>query len=248
MTTRIVVPAYNEAERFDADAFLAYLDADPRMAWLLVDDGSADETARLLETTAERAPSRVAAMRLERNSGKAEAVRRGLLRALETECDVVGYFDADLATPVSALTEMRDALAANPAVDIVLASRVQLLGREIDRNPMRHYAGRVFATAASTLLAIPVYDTQCGAKLFRVNDALRDALAEPFVSRWVFDVELFRRLQIARAARGLSPFEAATIEHPLGTWTDVDGSKVRPADFPKALLELHRIHRRYGRG
>jgi hypothetical protein len=95
---------------------------------------------------------------------------------------------------------------------------------------------------------MPIYDTQCGAKLFRVGPPLERALAEPFVSGWVFDVELLRRLQVARADLGLSTVEASTVEYPLHDWKDVQGSKVKPTDFPRALAQLTRIYRRYGAG
>lgn len=249
MSVRIVVPAYNEEKRFQSAEFSAFLRDRSGYGFVLVDDGSSDDTASVLDALAAEYPDRVQVVVLPENRGKAEAVRAGLTAALEhDDCAFVGYFDADLATPLRAIPEMRDVFDEQPHLDIVMASRVQLLGRSIERKRARHYAGRVFATFASVLLDMPVYDTQCGAKLFRVTPALRDALVEPFLAGWVFDVELLRRLQIARKRHGDLPVEEATFEFPLERWRDVGGSKVRLGDFPRAFGELARIYARYGSG
>ncbi|RLB51940.1 MAG: glycosyltransferase family 2 protein [Deltaproteobacteria bacterium] len=232
----LVVPCHNEAERLDADAYLqAAGDGGPR--FLFVDDGSTDATAEVLVALQRRNPGRIEVLRLEKNQGKAEAVRRGMLLAIERGARLVGFWDADLATPLEALGPMVDILDADERVDIVLGSRVRLLGRAVERRWQRHVAGRLFATLASWTLSVPVYDTQCGAKLFRVNERTEATLAEPFHSRWVFDVEI-----LARYARELG-FSAADlggriVELPLERWHDVDGSKVRPQDFVTAATDL----------
>jgi len=114
---------------------------------------------------------------------------------------------------------------------------VALLGHRIDRSAWRHYLGRLFATASSLVLRLSVYDTQCGAKVFRVTPALRTALAEPFTSRWAFDVELLQRLLGA----GVRP--AQFEEVPLRAWRDVGGSKLGPAAAIAAAADLARLAR-----
>ena len=238
----IVIPCYNEAARLDAEALRAFVGAGNPQRFLFVNDGSRDDTLRLLESLRDEDQGRFAVLDLPQNVGKAEAVRRGVLRALEGRPDFVGYWDADLATPLAEIPRFCEILAARPEVRLVLGSRVRLLGRTIRRRVSRHLLGRLFATAASLALRLPVYDTQCGAKLFRVTPELGNVFAEPLRSRWVFDVELLARLlQTWRSTAAASP-ETAFYEHPLARWEDVAGSKVRLWDFPKSAWELAVIY------
>lgn len=229
----IVIPCFNEAHRLPAERVqaLAHL---PGIRLLLVDDGSTDGTALLLERVCRAAPGRARLLRLERNLGKAEAVRHGLLDALEAGCDFVAYLDADFATPGEEMIRILNLLQGGRA-QVAMGSRVALLGAEIDRKPARHYLGRFFATFASLILRLPVYDTQCGAKAFRATPLLAGALEEPFHARWAFDVELIGRL----LAAGLTTSDF--IEVPLRRWADVEGSRLRPLHFPILGWELVRI-------
>jgi hypothetical protein len=68
-----------------------------------------------------------------------------------------------------------------------------MLGRDIRRSAFRHYAGRLFATFASLQLRLPVYDTQCGAKIFRATPEVVALFGRPFRLRWCFDVEVLSR-------------------------------------------------------
>lgn len=240
-TTTIVIPCYNEAARLDLPAFAELLAGQPHVAITFVDDGSRDGTAALLETFAVRHPGRVVVLRLPANGGKAGAVRQGLLAALEQRPADVGFWDADLATPLSALNDFAALLRREPRCQWVIGSRVRLLGRRIERRAARHYAGRIFATAASLVLGLAVYDTQCGAKLFRATPALRECLGMPFHSRWIFDVELIARFQTASPHVRLDDL---IHEFPLREWRDVGGSKVGPGAFvrgTRAAAHLPRI-------
>ena len=191
--TQIVVPCYNESKRIKAEAFLGALEKDPNLSFLFVNDGSTDDTFNVLQSLKEKNPLQIGILNLEKNSGKAEAVRRGMLKSLEGSFDNIGYWDADLATPVNAIEVFCRLLDSRDA-EIVMCSRVRLLGRNIQRKTARHYLGRIFATCASLLLNINIYDTQCGAKVFRVTPALIDAIRRPFRGRWAFDVDLLGRL------------------------------------------------------
>lgn len=234
-----IVPCFDEAARLDGNAFFALADGSAPASVLFVDDGSRDGTLALLRGLAEKRPGQIEVVALARNQGKAEAVRQGMLHALAGRGDIIGYVDADLATPPTELQRLAK-LARDGNYDLVMGSRVQLLGRDIKRNSARHYVGRVFATCASLSLGLPVYDTQCGAKLFRRTEALKAALALPFTSRWAFDVELLSRLIHPRP--GVWPTDPSRIrEEPLLAWTDVPGSKLHPLAALRGGLDLLRL-------
>jgi dolichyl-phosphate beta-glucosyltransferase len=244
VTVAVVVPCFDEADRFHVGAFTDLAAQVDRL--VLVDDGSRDRTAELLAAVAAASPDRVDVELLAGNRGKAEAVRHGVRVAIDRGADVVAYFDADRATPVDELLRLVDALVHDPRRQVVLASRVGLLGHAIDRRLTRHYLGRLYATAASVTLGVPVYDTQCGAKVFRVSPALRAAVDEPFPDRWAFDVELLARLLQPRDPIAPVPADAI-LEVPLRAWRDVAGSKVRPVASVRAVLALTGVRRRMRR-
>jgi dolichyl-phosphate beta-glucosyltransferase len=229
----IVLPCYNEEMRLQDAPVLSIL-RDPDVNLLLVDDGSSDDTEARLRSLQHRAPDRIEVLALPANWGKAEAVRAGMQHAVASGAEYVGFADADLATPPEEILRLVTTLRAAPEVNAVLGSRVAVLGADIDRTRMRYYLGRVFAAFASMIVRAPVYDTQCGAKVFRRTVALENAIARPFRSRWAFDIELLGRLIVhAGDYRG-----AGIIEIPLRRWEDVSGSKLRPTHMLKACLDL----------
>lgn len=238
----VVIPCYNEAARLQPAAFVAFARDNPAVAFLFVNDGSADATGSLLDDVAAQAPEALFALHLEHNRGKAEAVRRGVLRAFELGAELIGYWDADLATPLEVILDFAKVLDRTEAM-MVFGSRVRLLGRQVRRSAHRHYLGRVFASLVSLSLQLPIYDTQCGAKLFRANHLFRQAFAEPFELGWSFDVELFLRLRRLAAYDPRLNVRSQLIEFPLQAWIDAPGSKLRLRDFPRLGLELAKIAR-----
>jgi len=243
--TVVVVPCFNEARRLDPSAYAAFLATHSDVAFLFVDDGSTDDTPFILERLRQQFPKQICTLRLGENVGKAEAVRRGVRVALRRRPVNVGYWDADLATPLDGIPQFREVLAARPKVWLVMGSRVAMLGRQIRRRGARHFLGRMFATAASIVLRLPVYDTQCGAKLFRVTPDIDGLFSDPFRSRWIFDVEILARM-LKWARR--SDLCEAVYEVPLERWQDIDGSRLRPRDFLAATIDLAAIYWRYMRG
>lgn len=234
----VVIPCYNEERRLRRDAVQQLLDGGCSV--LLVDDGSTDGTLALIEGLA-ALDERIAVHALARNSGKAEAVRQGLQAALAAGSSVVAYADADFATPPAEVLRLVHQCTGGTRL-VVIGSRVALMGHDIRRSNARHYTGRLFATASSIVLGFPVYDTQCGAKVFTASPLLDAALQRPFLGRWSFDVELLGRL----AVDGVDGF----LEVPLREWSEVGGSKLGLLDSVRSTFELvavRRALRRYRR-
>jgi glycosyltransferase involved in cell wall biosynthesis len=231
-----VVPCYNEAKRIDIARFGELA----RGAHLIfVDDGSQDDTRAVLDAFAETSGGAVEVISLEKNQGKAAAVRAGMLHASERGDRIVGFADADLATPPHELLRVAKTID-DRNVKAVLGARVALIGTRIKRNPARHYLGRVFATFATFVVRAPFYDTQCGAKAFLNGPALEAALADPFLTKWIFDIELIGRLLTGtRATPALSLTDF--VELPLQEWADVTGSKLSPTMAARVWIDLGRV-------
>ena len=243
--TWITIPCYNEARRLRVDAFERFANSHSDVRLLFVDDGSDDDTQSVLRGLAERNEAAFGVLVPDRNLGKAQAVRSGMNEAMRAGAVYAGYWDADLAAPLDEIPAFIELLDTEPELQVLLGSRVKLLGRQIERRAIRHYTGRVAATAISLTLSLPVYDTQCGAKLFRVSDRCRSLFAEPFVTTWAFDVEILARLIEAARHDGEGPPSRVIREVPLWEWRDVAGSKVRPIDFLKSMVELAKIWNRH---
>lgn len=239
-STWIVIPCFNEALRLDFKQINMLLAASFQV--VLVDDGSVDSTLSDIQRYAET-ENHIHTVQLERNQGKGEAIRAGMTYSLEQGATQIGYLDADHAVPAEEMLRLIAVLNEHEKIDVVLGSRWLHLGVEIKRSAVRHYASRVFATFASNILQIPVYDTQCGAKVFRVTPHLVHVVSSPFASRWAFDVELLGRL--LKPAAGREGYrENQLLEVPLNQWREVSGSKLGAAGLLLGLLELFGIWRR----
>lgn len=244
----VAVPCFNEARRLPSQEYSSFLNCSPNVTLVLVDDGSTDDTPLIIERLRQRHPRQMCTLRLSSNVGKAEAVRRGMRVALRRQPVAVGYWDADLATPLDAINQFVGVLKARQDVDLVMGSRVSLLGRDIRRSPLRHFMGRAFATAASVVLRLPVYDTQCGAKLFRVTPGFRELISTPFRARWIFDVEILARMVSTTQPTGSNVASPKIYEYPLDQWRDIDGSRLKLLDFVMAAIDLAGIYWRHRPG
>jgi glycosyltransferase involved in cell wall biosynthesis len=238
----IVIPCYNEARRLPVGEFLTYASQHDNIHFLFVDDCSSDGTGQVLDELCRQRPQQFRAWHLPHNVGKAGAVWAGFQQAMAGEYEAVGFWDADLATPLAEINHFLT-LLADDSYQMVLGSRVRLLGRRIDRQPVRHYLGRIFATLASMVLGLTIYDTQCGAKLFANTRELRQVFAQPFTVNWIFDVEILARFLLLTRYQGAAALTDIVTEYPLTKWLDVPGSKLKLRDFGVAMLEMLKVWR-----
>jgi dolichyl-phosphate beta-glucosyltransferase len=234
--TALVVPCYNERDRIDVARFAEGAD-EHSLRILFVDDGSSDGTGDFLEQQIAGRP-RLSLFRCPVNYGKAAAVREGMLAAVQgfPQAQWVGFWDADLSSPLSEVPRMLNFLQLEGGdFDAIWASRVMRAGSAVERPARRHVFGRMFATASGVLLGVRAYDTQCGAKLFR-REVVEKVFGEPFISRWIFDVEIYCRMGHERI-----------LEYPVKEWRDVPGSKVKILrESFRVASDLWRIRRKYG--
>ena len=235
-TVKVVIPCYNEAERLDTAAFIAFLGDCRSVDFVFVNDGSRDATLEVLQQIHAAFPDRVDVLSLSRNSGKAEAVRQGLLHATGSDAALVGYWDADLATPLEAIEDFARVGTRYDDIEVIYGARRMLLGHRVKRTIPRRAVSRICATMARLAVRLPIGDTQCGAKLIRNSPKLARVLETPFTAGWLFDVELFTRI-----SKDLQTNGTAFYEYPLAEWTEVAGSKVSGHAILRSGLSMLRL-------
>lgn len=232
--TIIVIPCFNEEGRLKLDEFKRFVSESSGVTLLFVDDGSKDATWQILLKIAAGNEQKVYMLKLPKNQGKAEAVRQGVLAALKHNPEYIGFWDADLAVPMEDVKWFEGMLTGNNKLQMVVGCRLKRLGSNIERSCFRHYLGRSFATLVSIHLRLPVYDTQCGAKIM-TSELCRQVFAEPFSSKWFFDVEIFKRMI---RIYGTQKTIESVLELPLKQWIDGGGSKVKLIDAAWQFYKL----------
>lgn len=241
----LIIPCFNEAKRLQFEAYSDYLTTHPWITFCFVNDGSTDNTEQMLNDFAAKHPvSSIKIVSLPSNKGKAEAVRQGILQMLSENADPVdfaGFWDADLATPLSEVDRFLQVFKEKERLQAVIGLRKQDLDAKIQRSFFRRIIGFVMHTIISYYIGLPIKDTQCGAKLFRA-DLAAAIFKEPFIARWTFDIELFFRIQELLGPLSLTHYVE---ELHLKAWHDVPGSKLKLKDATKIFSELHRIKSHY---
>lgn len=224
------MPAFNEERRLPATlaALDAFLDRQPFafLEVLIVNDGSGDGTAALVESFA-ATHRRYRLLNNPGNRGKGFSVRHGML---EARGEWILFTDADLSAPIEELTKLAAAATQQKAA-VAIGSRAldrSLIG--VHQPLFREYMGRFFNLIMRLATGLPFADTQCGFKLYR-RDAAREIFGRQLLDGFSFDVE---NLMIARL------LGYKTVEVPV-RWNDVQGTKVSMLHGAKSFGDLLRI-------
>ncbi len=237
-TVGLVIPCYNEAERLDVGKFISFLSGQDDIHIIFVNDGSKDHTIDVLKNIENVVPNQASVVDMEQNGGKAEAVRQGVLYALNhLPVHHIGFLDADLATTLEEMEQMVEFAQRNSYYQVVMGSRMTRIGANITRKFSRKVFSAVVGMMIQTVSQLPVNDTQCGAKLFS-REIAEQIFADSFKSDWLFDVELLVRI---RQTYGKNYATQRIYEYPLMQWINADGSKVGLKEIYRTPIMIAKI-------
>lgn len=241
----LVIPCFNESKRLNFPAYSDFIKNHPSIIFCFVNDGSTDDTLQKLHHFALQQPAeQLRIVALEKNQGKAEAVREGVLAMLSEaspHVDLIGFWDSDLATPLSELERFIHAFSQNDAVQAVVGFRKKEADAQIQRSVSRKIISAIMHTIIQHYIGLPIHDTQCGAKMF-TSGLAANIFETPFIARWIFDIEIFLRIKHFLGPDSL----LMNVEQlHLKAWHDVPGTKLRIRDGYKIFFELFRIKSHY---
>jgi len=238
--TSIVIPCYNEEKGISNSEYSNFLENNPETLICFVNDGSKDNTLGVLNVLKAKHDAQIHILSLEKNSGKAEAVRAGINYCNQNfQHQFIGYLDADLATTLEEFIDLRNYLTGE--IVFSFGSRIRKIGSTIERENSRFLIGRVVATFISNILDIKVYDTQCGSKLF-TKEISEELFQKEFISKWLFDVEIFyRMIHLFEREKAITKMH----EVPLKLWVEKGDSKVKFTYGFKLWFDLYKISRNY---
>jgi dolichyl-phosphate beta-glucosyltransferase len=238
----IVVPCYNEEQRFPYTAFLEFAKKHPEVLLCFVNDGSKDNTIGVLKGIQAECPDNISVYSLEQNGGKAEAVRQGMIYVYKNfGTSILGFLDADLATKPEEWLQMAKYKEQHPQYGAIVGSRIQRLGANIKRDDSRSLFSSIIKKFIKVILNTPFQDTQCGAKIFQRN-LVPFLFDQPFMTPWLFDVEIFLRLQ---KKFGKTTLQKGVLEFPLMHWTEVGDSRLKLKHTIKIPMQLIKLHYQY---
>lgn len=236
----LIIPCFNEQDRLNIKLFSEFLVKNISVDIHLIDDGSVDNTFKIIKKI-EKKHTNCFAHRNITNLGKSNIIRMGIHKVIkEYNYDYIGYFDADLSTPLIEVNNFINKFQENDKLILVMGCRIQRSGANIIRDTYRHYFSRIFVTFINNYLSIKFYDTQAGAKLFRVSN-VKTIFNKKFITNWLFDIEIILRI---KKQKKQSIYELI-YELPLESWVEKSGSKIKLIDIIKLPFLLRKIKKTY---
>ena len=239
----VVIPCYNEEDRLLNDEFIKFIKQNSGYHLCFVNDGSTDNTLNVLKELQKGRKDFISIYDCSENGGKAEAVRLGMLHlSKRKELDYIGFLDADLSTDFSDFDDLVKTIETSD-FHIVSGSRISRMGANITKESARKLISLTINYIIKTILSMNFKDTQCGAKIFK-RESLHIAFDRKFITRWIFDVEIFMRMKLHY---GSSKAQSLICEQPLKRWIHADGSKLSMKDSLKIGIQLAKIAWTYRR-
>lgn len=215
-----------------------FLKKEPNVSLFFIDDASTDNTIDRLLVLEKEFPAKVLKLSNTKNLGKAESIRKVVLHCVANDIgENYAYLDADLATSLEECYSYLPFL--EDGKEFVFASRILKIGSVVERKFSRFLSGRIIASFISNILDLKVYDTQCGCKVFTPEIA-KLAFDKPFISKWLFDVEIFSRILTHYGKPGALKLMD---EIPVKKWIDRGDSKVKLSYFFRLWVDLYLIWR-----
>ncbi|WP_158976678.1 response regulator [Cellulophaga sp. L1A9] len=233
----VVIPCYNEEERLSGEAFRNFVHNNLGYHLCFVNDGSTDSTLEVLEELRKGNENKISVYNCEKNGGKAEAVRQGMLHlAKDPQLDYIGYLDADLSTDFRDFDDLVKTMETSD-FKIVSGSRMSRMGANITKESARKIISMTINLIIRSILKMPFNDTQCGAKIMD-KELVELVFQKKFITRWLFDVEIFMRM---RKHYGKDKVQTMICEQPLKRWIHADGSKLSMKDSIQIVGQLAKI-------
>lgn len=233
----VVIPCYNEEERLSSTEFKDFAHKNLGYHLCFVNDGSTDKTLEVLEELRKGNESNISVFNCEKNGGKAEAVRQGMLHLhKDSQFDYLGFLDADLSTDFRDFDDLVQTLEKSD-FKIVSGSRMSRMGADITKESARKIISMTINLIIRSILRMPFNDTQCGAKIM-TRDIVPMLFDKAFITKWIFDVEIFMRM---RKHYGKAKVIQLICEQPLKRWIHADGSKLSMKDSVKIVGQLAKI-------
>ncbi|MBT9190255.1 response regulator [Zobellia russellii] len=233
----VIIPCYNEEDRLSGPEFKEFAHKNLGYHLCFVNDGSTDRTLEVLHELRKGHESNISVYDCEKNGGKAEAVRQGILHMIKDEqLDYLGYLDADLSTDFRDFDDLVKTIE-NSDFKIVSGSRISRMGANITKESARKIISMTINMIIQTILGMPFKDTQCGAKIMD-REIASTMFNKKFITKWLFDVEIFMRM---RKHYGKEEAKRVICEQPLKRWIHADGSKLSMKDSVKIVGQLAKI-------
>ena len=237
----VVIPCFNEEKRLKKTEFLRFLNKNSGYHLCFVNDGSTDATFEVLTELRKGREGYISVFTCDKNLGKSAAVRLGMLHMAKFKgLDYIGFLDADLSTDLLDFHHLVTTIE-NSNFKIVSGARISRIGANISRRTSRKLVSFSVNLLIRSILSMGFKDTQCGAKIFH-KDVIELLFRELFITKWLFDVELFMRM---KKHFKLAKAKKLICEKPLARWVHEDGSKLSIKDSLKVIYQLAQVFMHY---